>query len=89
MLYMSSDTKNTIALGVLILAVAALIVQQLSSLNSLIIANMAETNRRLESLDARLRTVEQVQAQHSVKLDQLLGAAQPVETEFLAQSVSN
>ncbi len=29
---------------------------------------------RLDSLDARLRTVAQVQAQHSLKLDQLLAA---------------
>ena len=92
MLGMSNDAKWIAGTGITLLLViatfAGLIIQQLSSLSSLIIANMTETNKRLESLDARLRTVEQVQAQHSVKLDQLLGVAQPVETEILAESVS-
>ena len=51
-------------------ALAGLILQQLDSLRADIHANNVETNKRLDSLDSRLRTVEQVQAQHSIKLDQ-------------------
>ena len=45
----------------------------------------SEFRTDLRRIDDRLRAVEQVQAQHSIKLDQLLAAELPVEV--LARSV--
>ncbi len=60
MLGMSSDTKWIVGTVITVaLGLAALILQQSNQLQN-----------RISGIDARLRTVEQVQAQHSVKLDQ-------------------
>ena len=76
---MSSDVKWFI--GIVLTAGLALA--------TLIVGCAGYIVMRLDSLDARLRTVEQVQAQHSVKLDQLLAAESSVETETLTQSLNN
>ena len=97
---MSSDAKWVVGAAA---TLAALIVTASLALAGLILQQSNLLQNRISGIDARLRTVEEVQAQHSVKLDQhsvkldqhsvkldqLLGGVRPVETRTLAQSASD
>ncbi|MCY4187339.1 MAG: hypothetical protein OXD30_02535 [Bryobacterales bacterium] len=61
---MSTETKWLVGIA---LALAGLILQQSASLR----ADIRDINGRLESLDSRLRAVEQMQAQHGLLLQLL------------------
>jgi len=60
----------------------------LRSMNSALRTDIRATNLRIDELTETVAQVRAVQAQHSVKLDQLLGVAPPVETAVLAHSVT-
>ena len=86
MLGMSSDAKWIVGTAA---TLAALIVTASLALAGLILQQSNLLQNRISGIDAWLRTVEEVQVQHSVKLDQLLGGVRPVETRTLAQSASD
>ncbi len=78
---MSSQTKWLIGIA---LALAGLILQQSTALRG----DIRATNARIDVLTETVAQVREIQAQHSVKLDQLLAAEPTVDPEVLAQSVT-